>query len=48
MTAHRSDAESVGLRRTLGVDPAAAGPTGFGVIETDGRTFRVLHSNSGA
>jgi crossover junction endodeoxyribonuclease RuvC len=29
--------------RVLGVDPAAAGPTGFGVIESDGRTLRVLH-----
>lgn len=27
----------------LGVDPAAAGPTGFGVIESDGRTCRLLH-----
>ncbi len=40
---HRSDAEIMGLRRTLGVDPAASGPTGFGVIETNGRIFRVLH-----
>lgn len=29
--------------RVLGVDPAAAGPTGFGVIESDGRTCRLLH-----
>ena len=29
--------------RVLGVDPAAAGPTGYGVIESDGRTLRVLH-----
>ena len=28
--------------RVLGVDPAAAGPTGYGVIETDFRTCRVL------
>ncbi len=42
MTAHRSDAESPSLRRILGVDPAASGPTGYGVIETDGRQFRVL------
>lgn len=42
MAAHRSDTESSGLRRILGVDPAASGPTGYGVIETDGRDFRVL------
>lgn len=28
--------------RILGVDPAAAGPTGYGVIETDGRCCRTL------
>jgi len=42
MTAHRSDAETPSLRRILGVDPAASGPTGYGVIETDGRNYRVL------
>jgi crossover junction endodeoxyribonuclease RuvC len=29
--------------RALGIDPAAAGPTGYGVIETDGRDCRMLH-----
>jgi crossover junction endodeoxyribonuclease RuvC len=29
--------------RVLGVDPAAAGPTGYGVLETDGKVCRVLH-----
>ncbi len=29
--------------RVLGVDPAAAGPTGYGVLETDGKNCRVLH-----
>jgi crossover junction endodeoxyribonuclease RuvC len=28
--------------RILGIDPAAAGPTGYGVVETDGRRFRTL------
>ena len=42
MTGHHSDTETPTLRRILGVDPAASGPTGYGVIETDGRTFRVL------
>jgi crossover junction endodeoxyribonuclease RuvC len=30
-------------RRVLGVDPAASGPTGYGIIESDGRVCRVLH-----
>lgn len=29
--------------RVLGVDPAAAGPTGYGVVESDGRHCRTLH-----
>jgi crossover junction endodeoxyribonuclease RuvC len=29
--------------RVLGVDPAATGPTGYGVIESDGRVCRMLH-----
>jgi len=29
--------------RVLGVDPASAGPTGYGVVESDGKTCRVLH-----
>jgi len=41
MTEHRSHAES-SPRRILGVDPAASGPTGYGIIETDGRHLRVL------
>ena len=41
MAEHRSPAES-SPRRILGVDPAASGPTGYGVIETDGRHLRVL------
>ena len=28
--------------RVLGLDPAAAGPTGFGVVETDGRRCKML------
>lgn len=28
--------------RVLGLDPAAAGPTGYGVVESDGRTCRSL------
>jgi crossover junction endodeoxyribonuclease RuvC len=29
--------------RVLGIDPAAAGPTGFGVVESNGRDVRVVH-----
>ncbi|HET8922823.1 MAG TPA: crossover junction endodeoxyribonuclease RuvC [Candidatus Acidoferrum sp.] len=29
--------------RVLGVDPAAVGPTGYGIIESDGRRCRMLH-----
>jgi len=29
--------------RVLGVDPAAAGPTGYGVVESDGRHCKMLH-----
>lgn len=32
-----------GWRRVLGVDPAAAGPTGYGIVESDGRQCRMLH-----
>lgn len=32
-----------GCFRVLGVDPAAAGPTGYGIIESDGRLCRMLH-----
>ena len=42
MTAHHTVADAPLLRRILGVDPAASGPTGYGIIETDGRNFRVL------
>jgi crossover junction endodeoxyribonuclease RuvC len=31
-----------GAIRILGVDPAAAGPTGYGVVESDGRNSRIL------
>jgi crossover junction endodeoxyribonuclease RuvC len=29
--------------RVLGIDPAAAGPTGYGIVESDGRNCRPLH-----
>ena len=36
-------ANSKSTLRILGVDPAAAGPTGYGVIESDGCVCRMLH-----
>jgi crossover junction endodeoxyribonuclease RuvC len=32
-----------GWMRVLGLDPAATGPTGYGVVESDGRRCRMLH-----
>jgi crossover junction endodeoxyribonuclease RuvC len=32
-----------GCFRVLGVDPASTGPTGYGIIESDGRRCRMLH-----
>ncbi|HTQ97585.1 MAG TPA: crossover junction endodeoxyribonuclease RuvC [Candidatus Acidoferrum sp.] len=32
-----------GCLRVLGVDPAAAGPTGYAIVESEGRRYRVLH-----
>jgi crossover junction endodeoxyribonuclease RuvC len=29
--------------RVLGLDPAAAGPTGYGIVDSDGRNCRMLH-----
>jgi crossover junction endodeoxyribonuclease RuvC len=29
--------------RVLGVDPAASGPTGYGIVESDGRRCHMLH-----
>jgi len=45
LAAYRSDGAAGAERRkmrVLGIDPAAAGPTGYGVVETDGRDCRTL------
>jgi crossover junction endodeoxyribonuclease RuvC len=34
---------SLRILRVLGIDPAAAGPTGYGIVETEGSKCRVLH-----
>jgi crossover junction endodeoxyribonuclease RuvC len=43
LMAMRSGNEKCGWVRVLGVDPAAAGPTGYGIVESDGRRCRMLH-----
>src|SRR6266436_2765445 len=35
--------KTLGWLRVLGIDPAAAGPTGYGIVESDGRRCRMLH-----
>jgi crossover junction endodeoxyribonuclease RuvC len=35
--------EKNGWLRVLGIDPASAGPTGFGIVESDGRHCHMLH-----
>jgi crossover junction endodeoxyribonuclease RuvC len=39
----RMDKRANGGMRVLGVDPAASGPTGYGIVESDGRRCRMLH-----
>ncbi len=41
--ASRETGTTRGWMRVLGVDPAAAGPTGYGIGEGDGRQCRLLH-----
>jgi crossover junction endodeoxyribonuclease RuvC len=31
------------VMRVLGIDPAASGPTGYGIVDSDGRNCRMLH-----
>jgi len=42
MTGIRDLSAKNGRLRVLGVDPAASGPTGYGIIDSDGRAHRVL------
>src|SRR5690348_6570422 len=42
-TSSRETGTTKGWMRVLGVDPAAAGPTGYGIVESDGRRCRMLH-----
>lgn len=42
-TAQTRRSENNGCLRVLGIDPASAGPTGFGIIESDGRHCCLVH-----
>ena len=42
-TPSRESRGSDGWIRVLGVDPAAVGPTGYGIVESDGRCCRTVH-----
>jgi crossover junction endodeoxyribonuclease RuvC len=39
----RATSAKNGWIRVLGVDPASAGPTGYGIVESDGSVCRMLH-----
>jgi crossover junction endodeoxyribonuclease RuvC len=43
MTATNGGANARNAIRVLGIDPAASGPTGSGIVDSDGRTCRMLH-----
>jgi crossover junction endodeoxyribonuclease RuvC len=43
VTENSSSRGATAFLRVLGVDPAAAGPTGYAIIEREGRACRVLH-----
>ena len=43
MADHTHSAQVANAFRVLGVDPAAAGATGYGILETDGKHCRVIH-----
>lgn len=43
MSALNGGSKAGSWMRVLGVDPAAAGPTGYGVVDSDGRNCRMLH-----
>jgi len=42
-TSAGSSGKKNGCMRVLGVDPAATGPTGYGIVESDGRHCRTIH-----
>ncbi|HLZ93303.1 MAG TPA: crossover junction endodeoxyribonuclease RuvC [Candidatus Acidoferrum sp.] len=43
MSAANGSSNKRNAMRVLGIDPAAAGPTGYGIVDSDGRNCRMLH-----
>src|SRR5579859_6597150 len=43
MSAANNSESAHAAMRVLGIDPAAAGPTGYGIVDSDGRKCRMLH-----
>jgi crossover junction endodeoxyribonuclease RuvC len=43
MSGTNGSRDAVPWMRVLGVDPAAAGPTGYGIVDSDGRNCMMLH-----
>jgi crossover junction endodeoxyribonuclease RuvC len=43
MNARNEGSKAGCVMRVLGVDPAAAGPTGYGIVDSDGRNCQMLH-----
>jgi crossover junction endodeoxyribonuclease RuvC len=43
MNAMNADRTAAYSMRVLGVDPAAAGPTGYGIVDSDGRNCQMRH-----
>jgi crossover junction endodeoxyribonuclease RuvC len=43
MVATNDGGNARNVMRVLGIDPAASGPTGYGIVDSDGRTCWMLH-----
>jgi crossover junction endodeoxyribonuclease RuvC len=43
MKALNGGSKAASRMRVLGVDPAAVGPTGYGIVDSDGRNCQMLH-----
>jgi crossover junction endodeoxyribonuclease RuvC len=43
MKALNGGSKTASRMRVLGVDPAAVGPTGYGIVDSDGRNCQMLH-----
>ena len=43
MVATNGGGNARNVMRVLGIDPAASGPTGYGIVDSDGQSCRMLH-----